>query len=114
MWMAAGPNPVCQRRQALSGKPGVGGRLVPTHSSDRVVGLTRRVRARAPGGRSGLAGLVHELLHGVRPSRLPSLAATFVEVNERLFPVFRLPVAALLHKLLELPVSDLAAVDQVI
>src|SRR5262249_36055529 len=62
----------------------------------------------------GLTGMISEPLHGVRPGEFVSLAVTFVALSERLFPVFRLPVAALIHKRLELPVGDLVAVDQVV
>jgi hypothetical protein len=59
--------PMMDGRQRLACKPGVGGRLEPTDTGNRVLALPFGIGSFFPGSRPRLARLIDELTDGLLP-----------------------------------------------
>src|SRR5215472_2710175 len=91
--------------EALAGKFGIGCRLVPTHSADRVLRLVLRVGAEFPRRRPRATSGITESAHCFLPRNFAAV------LDKWLFQEFTLAVAALPDKRFELAVRQLEFVQ---
>ena len=102
-----GIEPLVRRRQCFSGELSIGGGFIPAHAGYGKIRLAFWIGGQVPGGRARPAGGIAEPAHGLFPRNRAAI------LDEWLFPVLAVLIAAAVHEVFELTVGDFVFIDPV-